>query len=194
MKAFYNVAEKIWADSGALHYTNKLGLNDFIQELREMIPKTWHEGLVKHVEYVYFKAKDHGIFPRWYSIDDETARVIQHRKDVDRQIRDKQVQNTRIAHENFKKKINASYDIDTCMKQVRNQGSKIERRMDGELFYNSKMINLMDRVKQSDYKELSRMNAAESKQKEVTEQETRRLNDLIAANRRNNPDKWRNLY
>ena len=55
MKSFYNTAEKIWADTGALHYTNKLGLSDFIQELRERIPRTWHEGLTKHVEHVYFK-------------------------------------------------------------------------------------------------------------------------------------------
>jgi hypothetical protein len=55
MKTFYNTAEVIWQETGPLHYVNKLSLNDFIQELRERIPKTWHEGLVKHVEYVYFK-------------------------------------------------------------------------------------------------------------------------------------------
>lgn len=54
MKAFYNTAEIIWNEQGPLYYTNRLGLNDFMQELRERIPKTWHEGLVDYVKHVYF--------------------------------------------------------------------------------------------------------------------------------------------
>ena len=57
MKAFYNTAEVIWREQGPLYYTNRLGLNDFIQELRERIPKTWHDGLVDYVKHVYFLVK-----------------------------------------------------------------------------------------------------------------------------------------
>jgi hypothetical protein len=123
-------------------------------------------------------------------LDDEALGAIQHRKEVDGYIRDKQVRNTRIAHENLKKKIANSYDFETSLRAVRNQGSKIERRMDGELFYNTKMINLMERVKESEYKESSRTVAAELKQQHVTAQEARRLNKIVAANRRANPEKW----
>jgi len=190
MKAFYNTAERIWADVGALHYTNKLGLSDFIQELRERIPRTWHEGLTKHVEHVYFKAKEYGVFPRWYHLDDDALNMIEHRKKVDGYIREKQVHNTRVAHDNLKIKLARSYDLENSLRAVRNQGSKIERRMDGELFYNTKMINLMERVKESDYKESSRTLAADLKQKHVTSQEAQRLNSIIAENRKSHPEKW----
>lgn len=55
MRIFYNTAEVIWQELGPMHYMNKLGLSDFIQELRERLPRSWHEGLGKSAEYVYFK-------------------------------------------------------------------------------------------------------------------------------------------
>lgn len=133
------------------------------------------------------------MFPRWYSLDDAALKNIKHRKEVDNVIRDKQVVNTRIAHANYKKNLNDAYDLKTSLRAVRNQGSKIERRMDSELFYNSKMINLMERVKQSDFAENSRTTAAYLKQKQVTKDETRRLNEIVAANRLANPEKWEGL-
>lgn len=136
------------------------------------------------------QAKEYGVFPRWYSQDDVALKMIQHRKKVDSHIREKQVRNTRVAHENLKKKLAHSYDMDNSLRAVRNQGGKIERRMDGELFYNTKMINLMERVKESDYKESSRTLAAELKQQHITAQEALRLNEIVAANKRANPEKW----
>ena len=102
--------------------------------------------------------------------------MIKHRKKVDSYIRDKQVINTRVAHDNLKKTLNNSYDIETSLRAVRNQGSKMERRM--------------DRVKESDYKEASRTRAAELKQQHVSAQESLRLNKIITANREANPEKW----
>ena len=137
-----------------------------------------------------FQAKDHGVFPRWYHLDEAALKNIQHRKKVDSYIRDKQVANTRIAHANYKQHLHDSYDLETSLRAVRNQGSKIERRMDSELFYNTTMINLMGRVKQSDFQENARTTAATLKQQHVTTQEARRLNKILSANRKANPDKW----
>ena len=136
------------------------------------------------------QAKDHGVFPRWYSLDGDALANIEHRKQVDTYIRDKQVRNTRTAHDNFKINLAKSYDLEAAVRAVRNQGSKIERRMDGELFYNTKMIRLMERVKETDHNEASRSLAAELKQQHVSAEEARRLNQIVAANRRANPAKW----
>ena len=86
-----------------------------------------------------------------------------------------------------------AYDVETSLRAVRNQGGKIERRMDGELFYNTKMINLMERVKESDHKEFSRSRAARLKQDHVNTQEAIRLNRVVTSNREANPDKWKNV-
>jgi hypothetical protein len=136
------------------------------------------------------QAKDHGVFPRWYYLDGEALANIKHRKKVDGYIRDKQVRNTRVAHDNLKTTLANSYDVQAALRTVRNQGSKIERRMDGELFYNTKMITLMERVKETDHKEASRTLAAELKQQHISAQEARRLNQVLAANRQANPEKW----
>jgi hypothetical protein len=57
MKIFYNTAEIVWQETGALHYVCKLSMHDFIQELRERLLKSWHEGLLKHAEFVYMKVR-----------------------------------------------------------------------------------------------------------------------------------------
>lgn len=54
MRAFYSTAEQIWDELGIFHYTQKLNFEDFVQELRNRIPMSWHEGLVEYVKYVYF--------------------------------------------------------------------------------------------------------------------------------------------
>ena len=66
MRIFYNTAEVIWQELGPLHYMNKLDLRDFIQELRERLPRSWHEGLCKHAEYVYFKVRENCLWCRCY--------------------------------------------------------------------------------------------------------------------------------
>ena len=54
MRAFYDTAEQIWEELGVFHYAQKLSLDDFVQEIRVRIPKTWHDGLVEYVKHVYF--------------------------------------------------------------------------------------------------------------------------------------------
>lgn len=136
------------------------------------------------------QAKDHGVFPKWYCQDAYAVSEAQHRQEVDNILRDRQVLNTRTAHRQLQQKLARSYDMEAALRAARNQGAKIERRMDGELFYNTKMVNLMQRVKESDHKDAARALAAEMKQRDATAQETTRLNQIVAANRQANPEKW----
>ncbi len=55
MRLFYNIAEEVWHDFGVFYYSNKLTLNDFVQEIKNRIPKTWHDGLLVYAEHIYFK-------------------------------------------------------------------------------------------------------------------------------------------
>lgn len=57
VRCFYDVAEQVWEETGAYHYTGRLGLADFLNELRTRIPKTWHEGLVDYVKHIYFAVR-----------------------------------------------------------------------------------------------------------------------------------------
>jgi len=57
VRVFYATAEQIWQELGVFHYTNKLNLEDFIQELRDRLPNSWHEGLVQYVKHIYFEVR-----------------------------------------------------------------------------------------------------------------------------------------
>lgn len=54
MKSFYDVAEAIWSEVGVFHYTNRLGLKDFIEEIRKRIPHSFEEGSQEYIEHIYF--------------------------------------------------------------------------------------------------------------------------------------------
>lgn len=66
MSVFYNDAEALWKTTGALHYTNRLSFQDFVQDLKTRLPHSYHNGLTEYVKYIYFKSRESGIFPRWY--------------------------------------------------------------------------------------------------------------------------------
>lgn len=57
MRAFYDTAEEVWEELGVFHCAQKLSFDDFVQELRLRIPKTWHDGLVEYVKHVYFSVR-----------------------------------------------------------------------------------------------------------------------------------------
>ena len=55
VSVFYETAEQVWAQAGVFYYSNRLGLHDFILELKRRLPNGWHDGLLKYAEFVYFK-------------------------------------------------------------------------------------------------------------------------------------------
>ena len=119
MRAFYDTAEQVWEELGVFHYTQKLCFEDFLQELRVRMPKTWHEGLVEYVKHVYFavskmhgsvlrllflieniilcvkQSRQTGIFTRFYALDEATAQENARRLAADKRKREQQVVNSR---------------------------------------------------------------------------------------------------
>lgn len=87
MRAFYDTAEEIWLELGMFHYAGRLGFEDFLQELRNRIPKTWHEGLVEFAKHLYFKSREAGIFVRWYELDEATIEENKAKMETDQKRR-----------------------------------------------------------------------------------------------------------
>jgi len=87
-RVFYYQAEQLWTKYGSLYYSNRLGLKDFVGELERMLNIAWHPGYEPMAGFLYFKAKEYGIFPRWYEQTQEQLLEVQHRKLADAARRD----------------------------------------------------------------------------------------------------------
>lgn len=61
VRAIYDTAETIWGELGVFHYSGRLGFEDFLQEFRERIPKTWHEGLIPYAKHIYFTVSNFAV-------------------------------------------------------------------------------------------------------------------------------------
>lgn len=72
-RRFYSVAEQLWQSLGALHYSQKLGWEHFLAELRSRLGGGWDESLQPLVKHVYFTSRSNGAFLCWHSVDKFTA-------------------------------------------------------------------------------------------------------------------------
>jgi Leucine-rich repeat (LRR) protein len=203
MRAFLNTAEVVWQELGALHYVNKLSLGDFLQELRERLPKTWHDGLTKHAEFVYFKVlsifpplsdslqcKEYGVFPCWYETDEERKAYVSKRQLLDSKLRQEKVERTR-ADQVLRGELRAErYDPTTVRRTVANRGLQTERAYDSEVRYNQEMLRLEQRVRESSVRHERKVSKQEEVSREKMREETRRLNFILSENRKHNADKY----
>ena len=55
MRAIYFAAEEVWHDHGVFHFTHRMTLRDFIEQIKLKIPHSWYDGLIEHAEYLYMK-------------------------------------------------------------------------------------------------------------------------------------------
>ena len=187
MRAFYDVADRVWEELGVYHYTNRLNLNDFVEELRKRMPKSWHEGLIEHVKYIYFTARRDGVYPRWYAMEpddphcvavEKEARV---RKEYDKQRREINVQRTRAAHQQMLERIDRAYDIDLARRSQRASELQLEHKVNDAYMQNMASIALHHSVKKREEKAERR---AESKVKFIERSdrnEIARLQEILEA-------------
>lgn len=73
IRVFFSTAEVMWHERGPMYLAGKLGLNDFVRELKARIPYSWSETYMECVKHVYFAAREAGIFPQWHEIEDEST-------------------------------------------------------------------------------------------------------------------------
>lgn len=71
MRLIYDCVEQMWAEFGVFYYTGRFSYQDYLQEIRQRIPNTWHEGLQEFAQHLFFKSRETGIFVRWYELNPE---------------------------------------------------------------------------------------------------------------------------
>jgi Leucine-rich repeat (LRR) protein len=74
MRAVYPTAERVWQEQGIYHYTHRMTLKDFIAEIVNRIPHSWHDGLLEHVEYLYIKSRETGAMPVFHELTKDQQR------------------------------------------------------------------------------------------------------------------------
>ena len=93
---FYDCAEQMWEETGAFHCMGRLGFEDYLQELRRRLPRSWHEGLVEYVKHFYFIARQSAVFPVWYETSDFVKEEVRARKEFSDRVREANVAKSRV--------------------------------------------------------------------------------------------------
>lgn len=70
MRVLYDTVEQIWFEYGVFYCTHRLSFEDYLQEIRQRLPATWHEGLVEYAQHLFFASKATGLFVRWYELSE----------------------------------------------------------------------------------------------------------------------------
>jgi hypothetical protein len=181
MKPFYDVAEDVWAEYGALHYTNRLNFNDFIQEIRSRIPNTWNEGYIESAKFIYFTSLESGVFPRWYELSAPIVKENKLRIAHDINKRELNVQRTRKAAEDRKARMDAAYDIDLTRKVRRAEELANEHSLNEKILTNAEMLALHNVCEQREKAALKRIRRREKKIAKDNYDEMKRLKEIIQA-------------
>lgn len=189
MRSFYDTADAVWEEFGVFHYTNRLTFEDFIQEIRKRIPKTYHDGLIDHIKFIYFTARQSGVFPRWYypEGDEEKEAAMkkenQLRRDFDKIRRDKNVEMARQQHEERKERVRKAYDVDLHHRTVRLAELSREHQVNDAYLDNAASIAfyhcIQDRQSKADAKQRHKNMATQKFYKD----ELKRLKDILEEDR-----------
>ena len=181
MKPFYDVAEAVWAEYGALHYTNRLNFNDFVQEIRSRIPNTWNEGYIESAKFIYFSCLEAGVFPRWYELSAPIVRENKLRISHDIKRRELNVQRTRKASEDRKTRMDKAYDIDISRKVRRAEELSNEHSLNEKLLTNAEMLALHNVCEQREKAAQKRILRREKRIKDASSNELKRLKEIVKA-------------
>lgn len=181
MKPFYDVAEAVWTEYGALHYTNRLNFNDFIQEIRSRIPSTWNEGNIESAKFIYFSCLEAGVFPRWYELSAPIVKENKLRIAHDIQRREFNVQRTRKASEDRKVKMERAYDVDLTRKVRRAEELLNEHSLNEKLLTNAEMLALHNVCEQREKAADKRTKRREKRIAKLNHDEMKRLKEIVKA-------------
>lgn len=183
MRAFYDVAEAVWQEKGAYHYTLRLGLQEFISDIKKRMPMSWHEGLVEYVKIVYFMARETGSYPRWYSLEglpDVTAHIAS-RQMADSERRASNVRRVREEMQRKVQRMEAVYDDSTLRRAVQQRALRDELHMNDALLGDEAMETMRSVLQQREREAEQRRRHRENALQHRDEKEMSRLKDILAA-------------
>lgn len=176
MRVFYDTADEVWKEQGAFHYANRLDLRDFLLELQARLPHSWHSGLEDYAKYVYFRAKEFGVFPMWYSTPDTVVEDIEERKQLDALRRTQNVALVKEDEARRAAKKLAIYSNSVVRRADRADEVHLELRLNEEIKRNIALGKLHTQVKAAEVKisEFGKKRRAE-RQRAVAEEMSRLL-------------------
>ena len=120
MRLFYNEAEVIWSKRGTFYYTQRLNFKDFIEDLRQSMDEAKYRQLsIEHVKTLFFLAREKGLFPKWYALDDRTVKDSQVRAAEDASRREKNVLRAKQDYQQRVEDMHQAYDVDIKRKANR---------------------------------------------------------------------------
>lgn len=130
------------------------------------------------------------MFPCWYEIEDDKKAFIVHRQAVDAKRRQHKVEQTKFDQMKRNEKKSERYDVNTVRRTIANIGIQNERAFDSEIRYNHEMLKLESRIKESTARHEMKVMKQEQVVNEKVKDETRRLNDILNENKKNNAEKY----
>ena len=187
MRTFYDVADGIWQDTGVYHYTGRLSFVDFIEELKRRMPKSWHDGLVEYVKYIYFASRETGVYPRWYALDDtfsDSDSVLKEnnrRLEYDKERRDQNVANAKRLHEERLARTEMAYNIDLVRRTERTAELRLEQGQDDAYIGNMATVALHHVIEKKQEKVDGRLRLKAKMTAKYEKDEIERMKEIIEA-------------
>lgn len=183
-RIIYNTAEETWADLGAFFYTNRIGLDDFLQELRDRIPKTWHEGLVEYAQHIFFQCKQSGVFIKWYSLTPEQELELAVRTEKTMHMREANILRSRSDALLREANMSQAYNKD-LFRRVRKAEDLIAEHSKNEDYIETlKLKGLHQNVVRSEQNSVSRRSQLDRIGETLRKKELHRLYSMIDADKK----------
>ena len=130
------------------------------------------------------QAKECGVFPYWYEVEDDKKAFIQHRQEADAKRRQNKVERTKSDQLMRNEVKSERYDVNTVRRTIANIGIQNERAFDSEIRYNHEMLKLESRIKECITRYDIKVMKQEHVMKEKVKEETRRLNEVLVENKK----------
>lgn len=178
---FYYKAEDVWRDYGVFYHTNRLGLADFISEVKGRVPNLWHDGLLKYAEHVYFTSKETGMFMRWYEEADgqQLLAAEQHYAELNAQRKHGNVLRSRQDLAQRAQQMVAAYDVDLPRRVRQAQQLIDENNKNAEYIENVQLQALSAAVQEKAKQHAVKAKAKEAGQERLRKQELARMFDIL---------------
>jgi hypothetical protein len=123
-------------------------------------------------------------------MEEDKKAYLQKRKQLDAKRRQHKVERTRTDQEVRREQREQRYDLSTVQRTVANMGLQTERAYDSEIRYNQEMLRLEQRMRESAQRHAGKVRRQEEAAREKIQEETRRLNHVLAENRKHNAEKY----
>eukprot|EP01039_Chlorochromonas_danica_P010842 gene10842-12052_t len=181
--SFYSHAERIWEELGVFYYSNRLGLEDFLIELKRRVPHIWHDGLRPYAEHLYFKSKEGGFFLRWYELSAQQKENERLHRELHKQRRENNVNRSHRDLEIRAEQDRQGYEVQ-LYRRVRQAAQLLEEnRKSVEVIETLQLQALQESMQDKLVENSQRQNRRQSGHDNLRRQEAQRLQEVLHQDR-----------